>query len=270
VLPELPGDQFADTGTPNDADDMLFDDSGPILDIGLSTTYTPSASSQPGQPSLPSDIAPTSARMPASPLAPASAIVPTSALAPASAIAPGFEMISGRTRAFFLESWKASAGPQPCQHSGLRELTPGVKNLVAGLRVGSLATKLIVDGASLDSFEGWLHMLDSHFPGEFGQVNHSKRFAAKFSESLLGVVEHCHMSDLQSSLKALRVPSDYARVIDGLTTSGGETLLIHVVLAASRDGVVRWHLLDLTPIGTWRKHSTRVSLGRRSVRFMRI
>ena len=51
------------------------------------------------------------------------------------------------------------------------------QEFVVGVRLGSLAAKLVVEGAGAHDFEKWVHTLDSHFPGELGKWNHSKRFA---------------------------------------------------------------------------------------------
>ena len=108
---------------------------------------------------------------------------------------------------------------------------------------------MLAAGATLTDFEGWVHTLDGMFPGEFGQINHSTHFANAFADSLLQTVESMHMWELHRNLKALKIPSDFARTIDGITVSIGESLLIHIIIAMGRDGVVRWHLLDLTPQG---------------------
>ena len=69
-----------------------------------------------------------------------------------------------------------------------------------------------------------------------------------FTETLLETTEYCHMNELHSRLKSLRLPSDFVRTIDGITTVSGETLQVHIVLAVSTDGNLRWHLLDMAPL----------------------
>ena len=115
----------------------------------------------------------------------------------------------------------------------------GTKNMLAALRVGTIVAKMLAAGATLTDFEGWVHTLDGMFPGEFGQINHSKHFANAFADSLLQTVEGSHMWELQRNLRALKIPSDFARTIDGITVSIGESLLIHILIAMGRDGVVR-------------------------------
>ena len=59
------------------------------------------------------------------------------------------------------------------------------------------------------------------------------------------------MEHVQQRVRALRVPSDYVRILDGITPQMGESLLIHVVISVSRgDGhTLKWSFLDLTPQG---------------------
>ena len=80
-------------------------------------------------------------------------------------------------------------------------------------------------------------------------MNHSPRFARSFIGSLTLGYEACHRWDLQAQLKALQIPSYFVRITDGLTISAGESLLVHVIVALGRDRAMRWHLLDLTPVG---------------------
>ena len=94
-----------------------------------------------------------------------------------------------------------------------------------------------------------MNVLDSHFPGSFGELNHSKRFANGFGDSLLAVVKAHQIWDLHTEVRALQIPSDFVRVIDGITPCLGESFLIHVLITVGRDGAIRWHLLDLTPQG---------------------
>ena len=120
-----------------------------------------------------------------------------------------------------------------------------------GIRLGSLVASLIVQGLGTSAFPKWLHMLDAHFPGEWGQINHSKQFAERFADSLMRACARNVMEHVQQRVRALRVPSDYVRILDGITPQMGESLLIHVVISVSRgDGhTLKWSLLDLTPQG---------------------
>jgi len=88
--------------------------------------------------------------------------------------------------------------------------------------VGTLVVKLIADGATLNGFEDWIQTLDSLFPGEFGELNHSRYFAEQFSNTLLQMIEVSSMCELQCLLPALQIPSDFARTIDGITVCIGE------------------------------------------------
>jgi len=153
------------------------------------------------------------------------------------------------THAFTQACWKACAQQTKQSLPSINSLDVASKNKLAALRVGTLVVKLIADGATLNGFEDWIQTLDSLFPGEFGELNHSRYFAEQFSNTLLQMIEVSSMCELQCLLPALQIPSDFARVIDGITVSIGEGLLIHILIAMGRDGVMRWHLLDLTPQG---------------------
>jgi len=146
--------------------------------------------------------------------------------------------------------WTAAAAkPQP--YEGLSRIDPTERGIVVGLRLAGLAAKLITDGGSLWDFPKWVNLLDSHLPGEWGQLNHSRWFAEKFGDCLLQSVHELQVMHLHASLRALRVPSDFARCIDGLTPQLGESLLIHIVLSLGADDrfPLKWTLLDVTPQG---------------------
>ena len=59
--------------------------------------------------------------------------------------------------------------------------------------------------------------------------------------------ETCQANELHTHLRALGISSDFARIIDGITTQCGETLLVHVPSFTTRSGSTCWRLLDLTP-----------------------
>ena len=183
------------------------------------------------------------------PAAPAMAAPATAAPATAAPATATLQHLGKDSRAFARACWKTSAQPRVTPLPSIHTMPSDMQHTLAALRVGTLVAKILAAGATLKDFEGWMHTLDALFPGEFGQINHSRHFANSFADSLLQTVEGCHMWELQRNLRALRMPSDFARTIDGITVSIGESLLIHVVIAMGRDGVVRWHLLDLTPQG---------------------
>ena len=94
-----------------------------------------------------------------------------------------------------------------------------------------------------------MHALDAQFPGEFGTLNHSERFAAQFAPILLKNIRAVQVRAIHTTIRALRLPSDYARIIDGLTLQSGESLLIHLIAFVTREGCVQVTLLDLIPQG---------------------
>ena len=111
--------------------------------------------------------------------------------------------------------------------------------------------RLVVQGHGLEDYPSWLHMLDAHFPGEFGQLQHSTNFASNFATSLMVAATRCQMEHMHQCLRALKIPSDYMRIVDGITPTNGESLLIHVFVSISRDEKhpLKWCLLDMTPQG---------------------
>ena len=135
--------------------------------------------------------------------------------------------------------------------SSLQDLPLSLRDQTIGIRLGSLVASLIVQGSGTYAFPKWLHMLDSHFPGEWGQINHSRHFAENFADGLMRACARNVMEHAQQRVRALNVPSDYVRILDGITPQMGESLLIHVIISVSReDGhTFKWGLLDLTPQG---------------------
>jgi len=117
--------------------------------------------------------------------------------------------------------------------------------------LGSIVAKLLVQGHGASHYSSWVHMLDCHCPGEWGQINHSRWFAQNVANSLTAVSVRCQAEQLHQRVRALKIPSDYIRITDGITPYNGESLLIHIIVSACReDGhVLKWCLLDLTPQG---------------------
>jgi hypothetical protein len=71
-------------------------------------------------------------------------------------------------------------GNTPCVYKGLGAAPEEVRDLIAGVRVGSLAIHFATHGVAGLEFESMLSFLDTLFPGEFGELNHSRRFATSF------------------------------------------------------------------------------------------
>ena len=148
-----------------------------------------------------------------------------------------------------LATWTATSRATPFPFVGLSIVGSADRQKLVSRRLGSLAARLVVDGAGTDNYTSWVHTLDAHFPGELGSLNHSRRFAETFTRGLLVTARGLMVRMLHTKLRALGRPSDYARVIDGLTLHSGESLLIHLVVTFARDGRVIVTLLDLAPQG---------------------
>ena len=136
-------------------------------------------------------------------------------------------------------------------YQGLAGAPLDVQETAMGIRAGSLAARLVVEGLGLSRFPEWVHFLDAHFPMELGQINRSRTFAERFATALLQEASRSVVHHLHVRLRALGIPSDYVRVIDGITPSVGESLLIHVLVTIDRGEYhsLKWSLLDLTPQG---------------------
>lgn len=101
-------------------------------------------------------------------------------------IIPGF--LGNANRDTLVQHW-AAAQQVPCPYQGLGSVDPDCRDLVVGLRLASIAIRLVVGGGSLEDFGSWIHLLDTFFPGEMGELHHSRRFAEDISASALHVVQ---------------------------------------------------------------------------------
>ena len=108
--------------------------------------------------------------------------------------------------------------------------------LAMGIRIASVCTFLIVNGLSPDLYPKIINMLDPHFPSTFGELNHSVWFANTFRKAALRSLVAEEQQLLCSVLPALRIPSDFARVFDTMTTENGDTLLIHMRIVTTASG----------------------------------
>ena len=63
----------------------------------------------------------------------------------------------------------------------------------------------------------------------------SRFFAQRFADQLLTETMKSQMKHLHVRLRALGIPSDYVRIIDGITPMIGESLLIHICVTVDRD-----------------------------------
>ena len=84
--------------------------------------------------------------------------------------------------------WAAAAAVSS-PYQGLRSLFLAERELAVGLRLCGLAAKLLTDGAGLDDFARWMHVLDAHLPGELGQINHSKYFVDRYCDYLIQALQ---------------------------------------------------------------------------------
>ena len=165
------------------------------------------------------------------------------------------------------QGWVERANPANSNgYHGLLGLSIEMRDTIIGIRLGSMVARLLVECIGLYTFPEWLHFLDSHFPNEFGSINHSKNFAERFADALLREASLCHMKFLHVKLRALGIPSDYVRIIDGITPAVGESLLIHVCVTISKDEyhALNWCLLDLTPQGQASTEASRQYVNRRA------
>ena len=145
---------------------------------------------------------------------------------------------------------------EACPYKGIACVGNQARDQIVGLRLCSLVLRLVTSGCSLHDYSNFVQWLDSHLPGEFGQIGHSRRFANEFTESAAATLRALTTWDLHTKLTALGIPSDYCRVVDGMTTSCGEPLLVVILLQFSRLGAMQWHLLDLVPYRPKAKGST--------------
>ena len=109
-------------------------------------------------------------------------------------------------------------------------------------------------------FVSWLHM---HWRGSMGDLNHNGDYwLHTFQTSLNRVLERSTCASLHELVPALGMPSDIARVVDGISVLSGESLwaVIHVVTSAS--GRLSWHLLDLPNLANLPKSSRSKGLPR--------
>ncbi len=116
------------------------------------------------------------------------------------------------------------------------------------MRVASLCTMVVAGGFPHDLFPKLINLLDSHFPGAFGQVNHSVDFVQRFRKSLLRTIHHQQTLSLHGIIPALNLASDFARSWDSVTPLSGEPLLICVVLITDSVGGLQPLCLDMCPM----------------------
>ena len=138
---------------------------------------------------------------------------------------------------------------EPCQYGGLSKLSDiSEREMIVGLRLGSIALFLISSALPGEYYPDLIAMLDSFFPGEFGEINHGRHFVTRFKRSLMRTLKRYVYWDLHAKLPALGLPSDYAVISDGITASNGCALHAHIAAVEGRCGRMQLHLLGLEPV----------------------
>ena len=137
----------------------------------------------------------------------------------------------------------------PCTYKGLSVLQPHLRTAVVGLRVASLCLWIITNGMPLATYESMMHWIDSWWPGEVGEINHSKNFLVRFRNSAVRTLRKMQRWDFASILPALRIPSDIALVSDGVSTSSGTPLHAHILLQEGRGSAgIQFNLIGMQPV----------------------
>jgi hypothetical protein len=96
------------------------------------------------------------------------------------------------SRSTITQQWALALSKQvACPYQGLGTVSEDQQDQIAGIRLASLALRLVVNGSTANDFEGWVHFIDSHFPGEIGEINHSKKFAAEIAATAVQHVRTC-------------------------------------------------------------------------------
>ena len=120
-------------------------------------------------------------------------------------------------------------------------------NRRAGLRVASLAARFFTSPSlPLKVFTPLLAWLSQHFPGEMGSTNHSLHFVRDFGRTMGAHLQTCQALAHWQLLPALRIPSDFQRIVDGYTCMG-EPLLVLAHVLVKPDGSLGRMVVDLSP-----------------------
>ena len=83
-----------------------------------------------------------------------------------------------------LQSWREAAGAakasnNPCIYQGLQQLSPSQQNMAVGLRCGGLALWIACHALPASLYPDLVNFVDSWWPGELGECNHSKMFVSR-------------------------------------------------------------------------------------------
>ena len=116
-----------------------------------------------------------------------------------------------------------------------------------GLRLGSLAARMYTDPhLPISAFTPLVSWIDEHAPGSLGNINHGLDFALRFGRCMGAHLQTCLALQHWQTIPALRIPSDFLRVIDGYTCLG-EPLLVLVHVLTTSEGNILPLLVDTSP-----------------------
>ena len=136
----------------------------------------------------------------------------------------------------------------PCIYKGLGQvLSNEVRNAVVGVRIASLALMSITSGLPETVMPDMVNWIDTFWPGEMGEINHSAAFTRKFRKSAVKVLRRFQRWDLESRLPALQVQSDICLISDGISTHTGIPLHCHIVVQEGRGGGIQYNLVGIQP-----------------------
>ena len=112
------------------------------------------------------------------------------------------------------------------------------RQLGIALRNASFCSFLLVNGLSPDMYPKLVNLMDLHFPGQFGELNHSHHFVCKFRKALCNRVRQKQVDALHGLIPALRVPSDQVRCFDSVTPLSGDTVLVVLKIITATNGEI--------------------------------
>ncbi len=121
-------------------------------------------------------------------------------------------------------------------------------NYRAGMHVAEVTTFWITAGLPDYRFEEFMAWATARFPGQFGDVNHSKHWVQEFCTSLTKAVQRNTAASTHALTPALGIPSDITRVIDVVSLSGVSLLPI-VEVHTNAEGRLIWSLAGCPALG---------------------
>jgi len=155
-----------------------------------------------------------------------------------------------------LESWKRTTARvfmqnDPLLYRGLGSLDDkGQQSKLVGIRLVSLVLWFTSNALPATYYEELVSLLDSFFPGELGEINHSKNFVSRMRDTCFRVLRRFQFWELHGRLSAIQIPSDFVTLSDGVSCANGCPLHIQVLQQEGRHGRSMLHLLSLAPVAT--------------------